>query len=598
MKAIKTSIKKQSARILATALIGGAMVSSCVNMDLVPSNEPSEDSVWASPTMAVQVANGAYRGLQYRFQEAWNILWQPFSSVIDRDANWTDFNHTYGRVTTSDGYIHNIWAQNFEYAIKANSAINGLPTVPGMDEAQRSRLISECVFLRAFWHYQLNVVFQGVPYVRADIKDPAEAHLPRLTADQVWDEIIKDLNSCIENPNLPDKHAKGSSDWGHVTKSCAYALRGKVYMWKKEWAKAEADFRAVERCGHKLFTEGGPEAFKNVLTTENEDCDEMIFSACFSPDVTYGNALHRAFGYRSVYGGEGWGNFLVNPAYVDSFENADGSKFNWDDIIPGYSKMSTQARRVFFLRDNLTEAEIQAAKDAGADMSYYLPNGNEARIRKAYENRDPRLNMTVITPYDTFLGGHRNVPEYFTSRFPFRDESIGDLKTDTSAMFYYLMRKFVLEGVQTPYHYSYCDVPLIRFTEVLLDLAECLNEQGNYKDAVKVINRLRDRAGVVNLDSNEYTKVKGVDDMRERIRNEYYYELGGEESNYFEELRWRTWREKKFYKDSQGQMNGMRQVWGTPTYNYIDGGDAYFTWPIPEREVQNNPNMVQSPEWK
>ena len=30
---------------------------------------------------------------------------------------------------------------------------------------------------------------------------------------------------------------------------------------------------------------------------------------------------------------------------------------------------------------------------------YYLNSGNEARIRKAYENRDPRLEQAVITPY-------------------------------------------------------------------------------------------------------------------------------------------------------------------------------------------------------
>ncbi len=34
----------------------------------------------------------------------------------------------------------------------------------------------------------------------------------------------------------------------------------------------------------------------------------------------------------------------------------------------------------------------------GADMSKYLENGNEERIRKAYQDRDPRLQMAVITP--------------------------------------------------------------------------------------------------------------------------------------------------------------------------------------------------------
>lgn len=600
MKTLKSSISKQSARLLSAAVLGGAVFTGCVNMDLTPSNEPSESSVWESPTMAAQAANGAYRCLQYIYSESWNCVWQPFSSVIDRDANWTDFNHTYGRTTSSDGYVSGRWGAFYEYAIKANTAVNGLPGVQGMDEAKKARMIAECKFLRCWWHYQLNVLFQGVPYVREDIKDPADAKLPRLTTDQVWDEIIKDLTEVIAEPNLPNKYPKGSSEWGHITKSCAYALRGKVYMWKKEWAKAEADFREVGKCGHKLFTETGATAYKDVLTPANEDCDEMIFSVQFSPEVNYGNAMHRAFAPRSVYGGEGWTNFIVNPAFVDGFENADGSKFNWDDVIPGYNSMPSKARRVFFLRDHITDAEYQAAEAAGADMSKYLPEGNEARIYQAYENRDPRLNMTVITPYHQFFGGMLNREEYFTSRFPFRDASLGDMKTDIAAMFYYVCRKYVLEGMQTPYYYSYCDYSIIRYAEVLIDLAECLNEQGKTDEAVSVINQVRARAGAALLNdaSKPATKVTGKDDMRVRIQNEHYYELGAEESNYFNEIRYRTWRAKKFYVDKDGNMNGMRQVWGTPTYRYYDGGDKYYSWPIPEREIQNNPEMVQSPDWK
>lgn len=597
MKLDKNKIFMQSARMVGAALLGGTMLGSCVNMDLTPSNEPSEASVWASPTMAVQAANGAYRPLQYRFAESWNVMWQTFSSVCDRDANWTDHDHVYGRVTPSSGYISSVWGSNFEYAIKANAAAQGLARVPGMDEVQRSRLIAECVFLRSFWHYELNVLFQGIPYVRTEISSPDDAKLPRLTADQVWDELIKDLTDVINNPNLPEKHSMGSSEWGHITKSCAYALRGKVYMWKKMWKEAEQDFIAVEKCGHKLFNDGTPYAFKNVLKEANESCDEMIFSVCYSPQATYGNGLNRAFGPRSICGGEGWANFIVNPSFVELFENADGSKFNWDDYIPGYNSMTSQARRVYFLRDHLTDAEIDAAAKAGADMSKYLPEGNEARIRKAYENRDPRLNQTVITPYDTFLGGVRGKAENFTSRFPFRSEYEGDLKTDISAMFYYIMRKFVREGTEGTAHYTYTDVPLIRYAEVLLNRAECVNEQGRYNEAVELVNKLRERAGAVKLNSNNHTRVTGVEDMRERIRNEYYFELGGEEANYFDELRWRTWRKKKFYVDAQNQMNGMRQVWGTPTYKYMDGGEHYYSWPIPEREIQNNPAITQSPEW-
>ena len=76
------------------------------------------------------------------------------------------------------------------------------------------------------------------------------------------------------------------------------------------------------------------------------------------------------------------------------------------------------------MRDNLTESEIANAKEQGANMDYYLPSGNEARIRKAYEQRDPRLEMSVITPYATYLGGDGGADNYFTNRYPFRSQWI------------------------------------------------------------------------------------------------------------------------------------------------------------------------------
>ncbi len=44
-----------------------------------------------------------------------------------------------------------------------------------------------------------------------------------------------------------------------------------------------------------------------------------------------------------------------------------------------------------------------------------------------------------------------------------------DLRTDTNAKFYYLMRKFVFEGREHVYQlYSPIDIPLIRYADVLL----------------------------------------------------------------------------------------------------------------------------------
>ena len=60
-----------------------------------------------------------------------------------------------------------------------------------------------------------------------------------------------------------------------------------------------------------------------------------------------------------------------------------------------------------------------------------------------------------------------------------------------------MVRKFVSEGNELIYRqYSPIDVPLIRYADVFLSLAEALNEQGMTNEAIPYINRVRERAGI------------------------------------------------------------------------------------------------------
>ena len=138
------------------------------------------------------------------------------------------------------------------------------------------------------------------------------------------------------------------------------------------------------------------------------------------------------------------------------------------------------------------------------------------------------------------------------------------------------------------------DVPIIRYADVLLSLAEAINEQGRWQEAVTYVNKVRSRAGValLNTPGNDAVSVSSVEDMRVRIRNEKKWELACEEQLYCEELRWGTWDEDKF-----AAGNGLQNVWGSPVYTYIWGGDAYLKWAIPQSEVEKNTNIKQNEGW-
>ena len=608
MKYNISNLSKGTVRILAAAIAGGAMLTGCADMDLTPTYQPTSESVWQDVTMASQAATGPYRCLRYRIADnaQWGVTtWQCFSSALDRDPNWRGYKALFGNLDSSDGdCVLPVWAWHMEYAAKANAVVANIMNVPGIDQDEAARMRAENIFLRAYWYYEMNIIWGGIPYIREEVTDPEQTYIARLSKEETWDELIKDFTEVINTPSLPDKYAQGDGNWGHITKGTAYAYRGKCYMWKKEWQKAADDFQKVKDCGYKLLT-AGDRPYIDLFKEAQEQCDEMMFTVCFGPQDTQGNVIWRNCATRSVNGKEGWNNWHGNPAMIESYENADGSKFSWDQYIPGYSSKSKKARQAYFLRDDINDDEIAKAVEGGADMSLYIQGGNEARLRPAFENRDPRLEQTFITPYSIFNGARRGFVEPITYRFPFRTDGaddrttpfLADLLTDTG-METYLMRKFVAEGQEVTKWYSSIDYPILRYGEVLCDWAECLAELGDLSGSADKINELRARVGHVLLNSNANTMVAGKEDMIERARMEHYYELAGEENLFFDELRWGTWRAKKFYQDSEGQMNGLKKPWGVNYYEYVDGGDKMTEWPVPDREMQVNHNMNQSPYWK
>lgn len=579
-------------RIKIIYIIGAiALLSSCQSdlLDTNPYGSISSGTMWTTENLADQGVTGIYSVL--REERVGLGLFKFDCYGVSSDLRDADESLLFDKATSGNGLFSSYWQQHYEGIHRANDAIAHLPGAP-LSAEKGARLMAESKFLRAFFYYKLNMMYKGVPLYLEPI-ELAECTRGRETEDKIWEVVIADLTDCINEPNLADRHVKGNSLFGRVTKSAAYALRGKVYMWTKEWAKAEADFKKVGELGHKLF-EGG---YKQLFKEANEQSEEAVFTVQCLGISGFGNEISFRYGSRVTFG-SCWNTYLPSADFVDSYEYADGRKFSWDELFPGYSQMTTKARAVYFLRNNMTEAEInKMITDQGADMSKYLPAANEERIRQAYDSRDPRLNASIITPYSTYLGANSATSYTYTLRWPYRgfDTSAPfDVKTDTNNRFYYLFRKFVAEGAtEIPNRsYSPIDFPIIRYADVLLSLAEALNEQGKTDEAIPYINKVRDRAGIAVLNSNTHTQVQGKDDLTERIRNERRWEFNGEGVTFFDEVRWKTWKNAKFASGS-----GLKQIWGQVQYPYVWAGDYIYNWPIPRSEVEMNSNLIQTEGW-
>lgn len=563
-------------------------------LDTAPYSSVSNATMWTTDNLTDLGVAGVYNTFRLEMGHSGlttvHELYQTDRFGYTGQGRW-DEPLLRGTITAGDAMFSKVWQHMYEGIQRANDALLNIPAKSPSPEKKKARYLAECRFLRAYFYFRLNQLYKGVP-IYLEPFTPTEAIKPRATEAEVWSQVLADLDACINEPNLPDRYASGNADYGHATKAAAYALRGKVYMYLKQWEKASADFQKVKEAGHALFGD-----YKALFTEANEQCPEMIFSMQHRGEQGYGNNFQLFIGWPSAFR-RGWNYYMPSPNLVDLHENIDGTPFKWDDIIPGFSGLTVAEREVFFLRNNITAEEHAAASARGAKMSLYLPQGNEERIKKAYENRDPRLQANVVTPYATFRGAFNftDVESLQTMRWPFRGQAAtgGDIQSDTQINFYYFYRKFVIEGVSglIDRNYGPTDFPILRYGDVLLMWAEALNEAGATSEAVEKVNEVRKRAGVALLNSNAATAVKGQEDLRQRIRNERRIELPGEGINYFDELRWKTWGEKVFYTGS-----GKKQIWGANVSDYSYKGDFLMTWPIPTGEIQMNPNLVQNPGW-
>ena len=113
--------------------------------------------------------------------------------------------------------------------------------------------------------------------------------------------ILADLDAAV-NSNLPVKRIQ--DDYGRVTLGAAYALRGKVYLYTKEYAKAAKDFEEIildpsgRGYNYSLYAD-----YAKLFTPEGDQSDEMIFAIQNSGGVgkDYGMPMTFYMGSRHSY---------------------------------------------------------------------------------------------------------------------------------------------------------------------------------------------------------------------------------------------------------------------------------------------------------
>lgn len=609
---------KRNINIYLITLLVIAQVSCSDFLDLSPVNEVSAGNMWTSESLADKGMIGIY-SLFYtssaylgspQLSRALDGINRQGIEAMGFPTDYYSNNYPVRLLSLTekragDYQLSHEWKFCYTIIHACNNAIANLHKA-GLSEEKFERYQCEARFVRAWAYNRLNMLYQGVPIYLEPVSNE-EMTRTQASADQVWDTIIDDLTYCINNPHL-EKNTLSETNYGRPSKGAAYALRGMVYMWKKEYEDAVSDFEEVEKCGYGLW-EG---EYIDLFKYENEKYKEMIFPLQFDEETGWCDNIQRMMGARDTY--NSWTEIKPSADFVDYYQKTDGSVFAWNKVpgLEDWNLLTPAQREIFFCRDGLNSSALSAHKTAvinrvGQDIydRYYLNTGNEARIKKAYENRDPRQQQTVLTPYvpvDCYVSPRNGDENQIgkEARWPLVSQGTngGDFWLDKRFSAFYCYRKFV-EYEKGRIIYSdrvFRDWPLIRYTHIHLLKAEALAHLNRIDESIALINVIRTRAHMPALVNGGVgaNNVSSKEDMLERIRYESRVELCAESVNFFDEVRWGTYKESKFQGKDE---NGGKAWWGDVTAYKWYYSDVMWPWSAPNAEIQRNPNLTRREGW-
>ena len=572
---------------LATMLLAAMTFTGCYDLETYPGDKVNEGTFYKTGDHAHQGLMGIYGMLRLNEAYGYQFCFDHLGDIAYGYNYYMMFLATY---TDRDGTIQAHWQTFYDGIHRVNTFIRSVKGMRGIiTDEQINEYVAEAKFLRAMFYFSLTDLFGGVPYYDESTNVNEEfmnLKQPRSSLEEVRAHILEDLDEAIKY--LPVEHA--ASEYGRATKGAAYALRGKVHLYDKEWQSAIYDFEEIVYNKSNNYGYALDDDYARVFKLYNgAKSPETVFSIQNKSGVgtEYGMQIQALMGCRGAYG-SCWNNTVPSTQLVDMYEFKDGRPFNWDEIFPGYNAMTPEQRK-----------ELLSVEMDGSGTIVGLREADTAKILSAYTCRDPRLMATVIVPYSHYMGNigrTTNVDLIFALDHNLAGNANGGTIQNNAGWVSYLYRKFVTEGDQggaisnrlhTPFAF-----PLIRFADVLLMLSEAYNEAGQLDKAVTEFNKVRARVGMPGLNSGPaWMVVSNKEQMAERIRKERAVEFAGEGLRFSDLRRWG-------YEIAHKTLNNVDAVniYGEPIYTHLFT-ERDMLWPIPGVERERNKELTQNPGW-
>lgn len=228
-------------------------------------------------------------------------------------------NYTY---TPENLFVEKVWFMQYLGIQRANIVIDRLNAYvgSGVSDADRSRILGEAHFLRAWFYFQLARYYGEVPLVLNETTDLSKLNTKKASLAEVYAQVISDYEKA--ESLLPE-----TTTVGHAYKLAATALKARAYlqMAGEPLKDPQAAAKAVEAC--KTVINSGRFALVNDYFSQFDGMHEHNSEYIF--DVEFDNTVSN-----NRYGGQvGTNEGLPNTEklYTTQIRTFPDMYDRWDD---------------------------------------------------------------------------------------------------------------------------------------------------------------------------------------------------------------------------------------------------------------------------
>lgn len=577
-------------KYLTIGLMATTMLASCADiLDKKPLTEISDNDLWSDPALLKAFVNSRYNQVGVNGAESMQ------SSIVDEtELTWLRGceTHNFARLSPTDlgrmngawwGWDNRSWSTKWTNISNCNIFFERVDNVGFTDEAEKTKLVGQVRFIRAFEYWDLIARWGAMPIITKSFSINEREEIvgqKRNTYKECIDFLVSELNQAAKE--LPANWS--GDDYGRATSVAALALKSRILLyaasplmnedvkipevgyttpepdrWQKAAKAATEALDAAQNAGYELYNlNGDPSKNYQLIFMDNTAANKETLFARMGTSSAEGESISSCDQYNNPNGYGGWGGNCPLQELVDAYEVVkDGvaSKFDWN---------------------------------------------NPEEKANPYANRDPRFYATIL--YDGAKWMTRNVETYFdvdnngTIIGGGKDTKYGNDSWNASPTGYN-MKKFMDEGYALN-SWNFCARNWIhlRMAELYLNKAEALYNIGDEEGAREALKPVRERAGMPAITAS------GAD-LLEAIKHERRIELAFEEHRYFDVRRWKE--APKYFGSTVHAITIKKYPDGKKTYE-VDklrsdvGGDRKWDdkmyWlPITKSEMDKNPNLVQNP---